>query len=162
MSQVKSFYDPNINENVTFRHEGDKVIYQLRRAYKLGVLAVDNNLPADIQTMLNKPLTINKTEYSFTTEDKEFLKNIINKIKQGKIQLYTPSTLLNQKVYKKLSSHEKGKADFNILNLLNKIREIKKLWDSGETNTYQILNLVKSLRLIKKRIEIADGDVFII
>lgn len=162
MSQIKSFYDSDINENITLRHEGDKVIYQLRRAYKLGLLAVNNDLPADIQAMLNKPLTINRPEYNFTTEDKDFLQNIIKKVEQGKIQLYTPSTLLNDEVYKKLSSYDKGKADFNILNLLNKIREIKKLWDRGETNTYQILNLVKSLRLIKERIEIAEGDVFII
>ncbi len=157
-----AFYDPSHNEVINVENEGQKVLYLIRKAFKEGSMYAGSDIAQDVQVILNKPKKIEEADYKPSKEDQEFLQDIIKKVDSAKIQLYTPSSLLNDEVYQQLNSSGKAKADFDILNLLNKIREIKKLWDQGDKDTYQLFNLVHSLRITKERIETADGDVFII
>lgn len=145
-----------------FKNPGQAVIFLLRRAYSEGSLSVSNNANPEIQAILNKPIEIQKTELKIEEADRQFLKDIVAKVDSGQIQLFTPSTLLNNAVYDSLSPQLKAKADYDILIVISKIRQIKKLWDTGEKNSYQIFNLVHSLRLAKENLETQQGDVFII
>jgi len=150
------------NPTEIIKNEGQKVIYQIRQAYLEGSLSVSNNPTAEVQYILNKPIKIQPKLYKADPKDKSFLKDIIAKVDSGQIQLFTPSTLLNNEVYNQLPAEMKAKAYYDILTLLSKIRQVKKLWDAGEKDSYQILNLVHSLRLTKESLESAEGDVFII
>ncbi|MBD3270751.1 hypothetical protein GF376_04450 [Candidatus Peregrinibacteria bacterium] len=161
-NQLQKFYDPQLNDTVVVNNEGQKKIYLIRKAFREGSLFSSDDVSTDVQVMLNKPQEINESNFKADPVDKEFQENLMKMVDDGTIKLFTPSTLINQEVYDRLPQKGKAKADFDVLNLLNKIREIKKLWDQGEKDTYQILNLVHSLRLIKERIEEVDGDVFII
>jgi hypothetical protein len=147
---------------VNIKNEGQKVIYLIRKAYLEGALAVSTNPTSEVQFILNKPVEIKPEDYRPEPRDKVFLQEIINKVEGGNIKLFTPSTLLNMPVYDQLPSDKKAKADYDILILLHKIRQVKKLWDEGARDSYQIMNLVHSLRLAKERLETQQGDVFVI
>lgn len=115
----------------------------------------------DMQTqkILNTPL---KADGGMTQEDEKILDLIVAMVNEGKINIYQPSTLVNQSVYEKLGSSEKGKVDFESLNMLSAIREIKGMLDAGFRETYQMANLVSRMRATKERIELERGDIFII
>jgi hypothetical protein len=119
----------------------------------------NRDISADTQQMLNKPV---EHPEDLEPQDKEFLEMLMVKIDKGEIDLYRPSTLLNMSVYEKLSEAARGKADFDALNLLGAIREIRKLWAAGERNTYQIEYLTHRIRLTKERLEEIGGDIYII
>lgn len=119
----------------------------------------NRDISADTQQMLNKPV---EHPEDLEPRDKEFLEMLMVKIDKGEIDLYRPSTLLNMPVYEKLSEAARGKADFDALNLLGAIREIRKLWAAGERNTYQIEYLTHRIRLTKERLEQIGGDIYII
>jgi U3 small nucleolar RNA-associated protein 14 len=144
------------------KNEGQKVIFAIRKAYEEGSLAVIDNIAPEVQVMLNRPTSIKSKSYKVDPKDQAFLADLIDKVDKGKVKLFTPSSLLNQKVYESLSKEVKAKADYDILVLLHKIRQVKKLWDSGSKDSYQIMNLVHSLRLNKEALEEMEGDVFII
>lgn len=110
-----------------------------------------------VQQELNTPL-----KYAGSSQNREFLEMLIKLIKEGKIGLYKPASLINHAVYDKLDQQAQGKADYEALNLLMVIREIKGLHDGGYGDTYQIDNLVEKLRGTKERLETAGGDIFII
>ncbi|MGL5830748.1 MAG: hypothetical protein ACRCZE_01220 [Candidatus Altimarinota bacterium] len=152
----------NPNEIIQINNEGQKVLYLIRKSYQEGSLYSSNDVTPEIQFILNKPTEIDPKLYQADPQDIIFLQEIIKKVEHAKIHLFTPSSLLNPTVYEVLPPSQKAKADFDILTLLNKIRSIKKLWDSGERNSYQIINLTRSLRLSKERLEQSTGDVFII
>lgn len=147
---------------IEIKNEGQKVIYMIRKAYLEGTLSVSANPTPEVQFILNTPVEINEKDYQPEPKDLVFLKEVIKKVDDGTIKLLTPSTLLNMPVYDRLPSQQKAKADYDILILLNKIRAVKKLWDEGARDSYQILNLVHSLRLAKERLESQEGDVFVI
>ncbi len=119
----------------------------------------NRDISADTQQMLNKPV---EHPEDLEPQDKEFLEMLMAKIDKGEIDLYRPSTLLNMPVYEKLTEAARGKADFDALNLLGAIREIRKLWAAGERNTYQIEYLTHRIRLTKERLEEIGGDIYII
>lgn len=110
-----------------------------------------------IQQELNAPL-----KYTGSSQNKEFLEKLIKLISEGKIGLYNPDSLINHAVYDKLDQQAQGKADYEAMNLLMVIREIKGLHDAGYVDTYQIDNLVEKLRVAKERLENVGGDIFII
>ena len=95
-------------------------------------------------------------------KDQEFLNLIISLIDDKKIDLYQPSTLINNAVYDKLDEQEQGKVDLEAMNMLTAIREIKGLYDNGYKETFQMENIVHRLRITKERLEQVSGDVFII
>ncbi len=147
---------------VEIKNEGQKVIYLIRKAYLEGSLAATGNAAPEIQISLNTPTKIRPELYKVSPKDKAFLKELIAKVESGQIKLFTPSTLLNQPVYDQLSPQLRAKADYDILILVHKIRQIKKIWDEGAKDSYQIMNLVHSLRLAKESLETQQGDVFVI
>lgn len=117
------------------------------------------DLPPEEQKKLNEPL---KDPSGMTEADHAFLDDVISKLEKGKINLYSPSSLINQDVYKGLSDEVQGKIDLNAVNLLARLREIKGLYDSKRTDSYQFENLVEQVRLTKESLEDDAGDVFII
>jgi hypothetical protein len=147
---------------VEIKNEGQKVLYLIRKAYLEGSLAVSADAAPEVQLSLNKPTKIRPELYKVSPKDKSFLKDLIAKVESGEIKLFTPSSLLNQPVYEKLTPQLQAKADYDILILIHKIRQIKKIWDEGAKDSYQIMNLVHSLRLAKESLETQQGDVFVI
>ena len=119
----------------------------------------DADITPELQQTLNSPL---QRQGGIDEKDAEFLNLLMIKIDKNEINLYRPGTLLNLSVYDKLASEGKGKADFDAVNLLTTIREIRKLWNAGHRDTYQIENLTHQLRLIKERLEKISGDIYII
>lgn len=119
-----------------------------------------DNLPIDpaVQSMINQPL---KDQSGFSTEDQTLLNQLMQKVEDGSINLYQPSSLLNAAVYDTLSPEMKGKADQNAVILLGEIREIVNLMKLSQEPTYQVKNLVQSLNTAKSRLEEA-GNIFII
>ena len=112
------------------------------------------------QRSLNTPLQ--DSTGSLDGKDQEFLNLVISLIDDKKIDLYQPSTLINNEVYDKLDDLAKGKVDLESINMLAGIREMKGLYDNEFQDTYQMANLVHRLRLTKERLEETAGDVFII
>lgn len=121
--------------------------------------ATDNQFIADeTQTMINQP----QTGGQLSQEDDAFLKQIVELVDNGTIQLHTPSSLIHHSVYDSLSELEQGKADQNAVAMLAKIRDIVPLYKMPQDTNYQLQNLVSSLRLNKERLEKHGGDLFII
>jgi hypothetical protein len=116
-----------------------------------------SDIDEQTQKRLNEPL-----KYSGDSKNKDFLEMLVTMINGGKIQIYKPDSLINHGIYDKLDEMAKGKVDYEAINLLSAIREIKKLYDAGYKETYQIDNLVEQLRVTKERLEIQGGDIFII
>ena len=113
----------------------------------------------DTQQLLNKPLELSQ---GMDPKDRELLELVVKLINDGKINLYSPDTLINHAMYDKLDFEKQGKIDFEAVNLLAAIREIKGLYDAGYAETYQVSNLVGRLRNTKERLEVESGDLFII
>lgn len=111
----------------------------------------------EVQTMLNAP---SKTG-SWSDEEQAFLNDLMSKVEAGTIQLYSPSSLLNQAVYEKLAPEAQGKADQNAQVIIGKVREIVTLMKAYNEPNDIVKNLVESLFESKKRVEEA-GDIFII
>lgn len=147
---------------IQVKNAGQKQIYLIRQAYLQGSLVSGNNPSANIQFILNKPIEIDPKLYHADPKDRAFLQAIIAKIQDGTIHLFTPATLLNQEIYEQAAPDIQAKADYDILTLLYKIRQIKQLWDTGERESYQIMNITNALRLAKESLESAQGDIFII
>lgn len=119
----------------------------------------NNQIDPETQKVLNTPLAIPAGN---DPKDEEFLNSVLDLISKGTIDLYKPETLINHVVYNQLPVDKKGKADIEAFNILAKIRDIKGLLDAGFRDTFQIQNLVQSVRHIKERLEMEGGDVFII
>ena len=119
-------------------------------------IAIDDQM----QQTLNKPLEAGQTQIS--DEDRKFLAMLLDLIDSKKIDLYKPSTLINNEVYDTLDEKARGKTDFDAVNLLSTIREIKKLCDGGFRDSYQTMNMVNQIRLTKERLEEIAGDIYII
>jgi hypothetical protein len=115
----------------------------------------DPQVQKDLNTPLEDPSGVGD-------ENDKFLHLVMQLIEDGKIELHTPSTLLNTEVYDKLAADKKGKADYEAMNLISAVREMKDLFDAGYKETYQMENLVDRVRNTKERIEDEKGDIFII
>lgn len=116
-------------------------------------------IAADVQAMINKPV-VDPTGYS--VEDQAFLDKIMKMVEEKKINLYSPSSLLNSAVYDALDTAGKAKADQNSMLMVTKIREISDLMRISKEATYQLKNLVAALRMHKEETEKISGDIFII
>ncbi|MEK7528211.1 MAG: hypothetical protein AAB592_00390, partial [Patescibacteria group bacterium] len=95
-------------------------------------------------------------------EEEEFLNLIVKLVEAQKINLYTPSSLINLPVYNNLSMEQKGKVDFDAVNLLTTVRNIYNLWSVDHRPTFQIQNMVQQVRLLKERLEQISGDVYVL
>lgn len=118
-----------------------------------------NNLPIapEVQAMLNQP-AVDAT--GFDAADEAFLMEVVAQFDSGKIQPYSPSSLLKTEAYEQLDEAQRGKADQNALNILTHIREIYGLWKANPVPTFQIQNQIHHIRLIKERVEGELGDVY--
>jgi hypothetical protein len=122
-------------------------------------LAEASDLPEEEQKKLNQPLA---DPSGIDESNKVFLDDVVSKIESKEIDLHTPSTLINQELYEKLSEKIQGETDLNAVSLLAKLRDIKGLHDLGQIESYQFTNLVEQVRLTKERLEKDAGDIFII
>ena len=122
-------------------------------------IASSTELPEEEQKKLNEPL---KDPSGLNEADRIFLNDVVSKIENGQINLYTPSSLINQGVYRGLPENVQGETDLNAVTLLARLREIKGLHDIGQDDSYQFENLVEQVRLTKENLEESAGDVFII
>lgn len=111
------------------------------------------------QRILNKPVV---TAEILDQADQDFLDLVMNLIEKKTIDLYKPSSLINDPVYQTLTADAKSQAELEALNLLNTLREIYKLYNKKLTDTYQFKNKLHQFRLTKERIEEEAGDIFII
>lgn len=116
-------------------------------------------IDVETQDRLNEPLA---KSGGVSAEDEVFLNLILKLIADKQIDLYKPSSLINERYYEQLPEEQRGKADFEAVNLLSAVRNIKDLCDAGYRETYQVQNLVQQLRHTKERLEEAGGDLFII
>ena len=130
--------------------EGKKLVDQ-----SLVNTAIDNKT----QAMINTPM---KDDTGVDAKDQEFIKMVLQMIQEGKINLFTPETLLNKPVYEKLDYKAKGTADVNAVSLLADLRQIKKLKEQGYEESFQIQNLIHHVRTTKERLEKECGDIYII
>ena len=113
----------------------------------------------ETQKMINTPQV---DPAGIDDTDAEYIEKVIKMIEAKKIDPHMPSTLLNMPVYEKLEEEAKSAVDINGFNLLAEIRQIKKLWDLGDKDSFQIQNLVHRMRLTKQKIEKEYGDCYII
>ncbi len=113
----------------------------------------------ETQKRLNTPLT---SSVSIDPKDEEFLNLVLSKIQSGEINLFKPSSLVNMALYEKLPEEKKAHVDFEAMNLLTTIRDVKGLYESGFNQTYQFQNSLSRFRQAKERVEKETGDIFII
>jgi predicted HTH domain antitoxin len=111
------------------------------------------------QEALNKPLNLPE---GLDQRDREFLDLVVGLIQKGAIKLFEPASLMNHPVYDRLSEMDQGKAELDAYNMLSTIRDIYRLWQAGEHDTYQISNLVHKIRVTKERLEQIGGDIYIL
>ncbi|MFC1655955.1 hypothetical protein ACFL3C_03735 [Patescibacteria group bacterium] len=120
---------------------------------------MNQGIDENVQQMINQPQA---DPTGVDDADKEFMKLVMKLIEDGAIDLYRPETLMNKEVYDSLDEANKGKADTNAVPLLGDIRNIKKLYEAGDRESYQIQNLIHRVRLTKERLENECGNVYII
>lgn len=118
-----------------------------------------DNAPIDqgTQARLNAPLGGGQ----MSEADHAFVQKILELVDRKTIDLYKPSTLLNQSVYESLTPEEQGKADQNAMNMISKIRTIVDWERSSFDTNYQVVHMVEALRQDKERLE-SEKDIFII
>lgn len=120
---------------------------------------INEGVDHNVQEMINKPQA-DPTGVEAT--DEQYLKAVIGMIENGSLELHTPHTLMKDDIYTTLDEKSQGIADMNAVSLLNDLRQMKKLYDMGETQSFQIKNLIQRIRAVKERIEKQCGDVYII
>ena len=123
------------------------------------LVSAAQDLSVEEQKKLSQPLV---KQQGLSAEDEAFLNLVVAKVDSGESNLLQPSTLINQTVYGGLSELNQGKIDFEALNLLSDLRTIYGLWKQNPTATYQVENMVHSVRLRKENLETISGDVFVI
>jgi hypothetical protein len=113
----------------------------------------------ETQKMLNKPA---EDATGFNKGHEDFLRAVIAKIDEGKLDTHNPQTLYNHAVYDRLGENEQEQADLTAINLMSMIRQIEYLWKNDQRATFQIQNLVETVFQMKSRFEEKHGDVYII
>lgn len=130
-----------------------------KNTYGSTLLARAHDLSSDEQMKLNQPLA---KQDGLSAEDEAFLNMVVAKVESKEIDLLRPSSLLNQTVYNSLTQIQQGKADYDAVTILSTLRTIYGLWKANPTATYQIENMVRTVRLSKERLEEISGDIYII
>jgi len=123
---------------------------------------LDSGAISDEQSRISRGFEDNE---SLAPEEKELMDFILSKVNDGTIDLYSPSSLLNNAVYEALAEEQRGEIDLYAVNALSTIRRIKDLKDLpgvDETRTYQMKLMINELKLKKEEMEKNFGDVYII
>ncbi len=123
------------------------------------------DIDPETQEMLNEPVV---DPEGFTEEEMTFIQTTMQKVYDGTFNLLNPSSLINSAEYDKAEEMVQGKADINAVNFCSKLRQIKDLMDisGGETlfvkPSFQVRNLVQSVKYQKETFEESYGDLFLI
>ena len=120
---------------------------------------ITKGVDQNVQKMINKP---QMDPTGVDASDAQYLEAIIKLVEDGRIDLHTPRTLMKNEIYENLDDKKKGIADINAVSLLNDLRQMKKLYDTGDKESFQIQNLIHRIRNVKQRIENQCGDVYVI
>jgi len=116
------------------------------------------DIDPDTQDMLNKPFSADGTTLS--EEDNALIQDIVSKVDSGEINLYQPSSVINQEVYDGLSGEDKAKTDLFLNATLFVMRQIHAFNASEHSNdSDMMINMVQELRLKKETLETEVGDV---
>src|SRR3989339_1861744 len=108
-------------------------------------------LSDETQKIVNQPIANPK---GLSDEDQQLVNLIASLVEDSKINLYSPSSLLNQEVCDKLTDEQKGKVDMQSFNMLSTIREIYNYHKSDFPDaSYQFENMVTKFRLQKETTE---------
>ncbi|MEK7524373.1 MAG: hypothetical protein AAB588_05095 [Patescibacteria group bacterium] len=118
-----------------------------------------NQINPETQKILNQPL---QKKAGLSAEDQAFLNLVVDRVDRGEIKLLQPDTLINHAIYDALPEEQKGKVDFDAVNLASTLRNIYDLWKAEPIATFQIENMVRQARLTKERFEEISGDVYVI
>jgi hypothetical protein len=122
---------------------------------------VGDEVDPETQKDINKPLADQGSKLS--GEDEAFLKDIIQKIDSGQIDLYKPASILNQDIYDGLSAENQARTDLFIQTTLGVLRQIYNFDKSEHPNdSYMMQNMIHELRVKKETLENEIGDVLII
>ncbi|PJC37243.1 hypothetical protein CO046_01570 [Candidatus Peregrinibacteria bacterium CG_4_9_14_0_2_um_filter_53_11] len=119
----------------------------------------NTKLTPEEQQKLNQPLAKSQ---GISQEDQAFLDMVIAKIESKEINLLSPSSIINNAVYDKLTEEQQGAVDFDAVNLVASLRRINDLCKLDHSASYQLEYLVHEVRLTKERFETLSGDVYII
>ena len=109
------------------------------------------------QDMLNTPL-----DGQLSEKERQFVETLKSLVEKKQIDLFGPSTLLNNVVYGQLSDDAKGKTDYEAMSILQEIRQIIDLVNLGHMESMQMKYQVAILIQKKEMIEEKYGDVFVI
>ena len=122
--------------------------------------ATDNApISEEAQKIVNTPV---ENPNGLGTDDASLAELISKLVDDGKINLYRPSSLLNQDVYDKLDDAKKAKIDKMSFNMLTTVRDIYNYYKSAySNNSYQFENMLHKFRILKEETEAECGDVYI-
>lgn len=136
------------------------------KSYSEGVdTKINSDIDQQTQEMLNKPII---DPDGFTAEEMEFIQSVMQRVYAGEINLLSPSSLINENLYENSSDEVQGRADIHAINFCSKLRSIKDLMEisGGEQlfvePTFQVKNLVQSIKFEKEQFEKEFGDMFVI
>lgn len=122
-------------------------------------------IDAETQEMLNKPVI---DPEGFGPGEREFIEGVMRRVYAGEMNLFAPSTLINEEIYEAASDEVQGQADVNAINFCAKLRQIRDLMEisGGEQlfvePSFQVRNLVESVMYQKQEFEKQYGDMFVI
>jgi hypothetical protein len=91
-----------------------------------------------------------------------FLKEVIEIIDSGAIDLTKPETLLHPNVYEALTAEQRNAVDLALINIIHQLRIVVEFYKSTKTpnESPQLQTMIEQLWLMKQRIEDQYGDVF--
>lgn len=121
-----------------------------------------DNMPIaeETQKIVNTPV---EDPQGLGQDDLALAELIAKLVEENKINLYRPSSLLNQDVYDKLDDTKKAKIDKMSFNMLTTVRDIYNYYKSAySNNSYQFENMLHKFRLLKEETEKECGDVYIL
>ncbi|EKD64276.1 MAG: hypothetical protein ACD_51C00028G0002 [uncultured bacterium] len=121
-----------------------------------------DNMPIsdEAQKVVNTPV---EKPNGLGQDDLSLAEMIVKLVDEGKINLYRPSSLLNQDVYDKLDDAKKAKIDKMSFNMLTTVRDIYNFYKSPySNNSYQFENMLQKFRILKEETEKECGDVYVL
>ena len=126
---------------------------------------LNNNIDHETQEMLNKPII---DPEGLSKDEVEFIQEVMQRVYSGEINLFNPSSLINSHVYDNVEEKTQGQADIHAINFCSKMRSIKDLMDISGGDllfvqpSFQVRNLVQSIKYEKEQFEEKYGDMFVI
>lgn len=126
---------------------------------------LNQEITTEQQNMLNKPVI---DPEGLSDDETQFIKDVMVRVYNGDINLFSPSSLINSKIYDGLQESVQGQADIHSVNFCSKLRSIKDLMEISGGDllfvepSFQVRNLVQSIKFEKEQFESKHGDIFVI